>query len=253
MKCRGSLWVGEIASQSGLSRTCRGAGGRKPEGRAERSCAAASAQVQGWKLPDRRAEHASSLPSHQRPARQRGSGRNPAETGAPLPDDAFRGHRTPAVALPEGRRAGAAASRSRAAALGWVGAAESLHPQQSCRIQAGSSQPAPEQGSRGHSCKHRPQLTAPPCTAQHSTTPTPAALQQPQLVVPPARTPHPWGRRWALGCLTAPGARGSLSPGQHLHSARSSSAQGSALLRWVICPRASSAVRRARTTRQDVC
>lgn len=177
MKCRGSLWVGEIASQSGLSRTCRGAGGRKPEGRAERSCAAASAQVQGWKLPDRRAEHASSLPSHQRPARQRGSGRNPAETGAPLPDDAFRGHRTPAVALPGGRRAGAAASRSRAAALGWVGAAESLHPQQSCRIQAGSSQPAPEQGSRGHSCKHRPQLTAPHCTAQHST-----AQRRPRLL-----------------------------------------------------------------------
>lgn len=48
--------------------------------------------MQGWKLPDRRAEHASSLPaSHQRPARQRGRG-SPAESGAPLPDDAFGGH-----------------------------------------------------------------------------------------------------------------------------------------------------------------
>lgn len=64
MKRLGRPWVGGAASQPGLSRTCRVEGGRKPQGRAERSGAgaAASAQVQGWKVPDRRAEGASSLP-----------------------------------------------------------------------------------------------------------------------------------------------------------------------------------------------
>lgn len=114
-----------------------------------RGAAAASAQVQGWKLPDRRAEQ---LPPSLPPSLpSAGLGREPCRA---LPGaDAFGGRCTAAAALPEGRRAAPAASCSRAAALGWAGAAQSV-----CLSIA-------ELPVR--SCKDRPQLTAPHSPPQH--------------------------------------------------------------------------------------
>lgn len=114
--------------------------------------------------------------------------------------------------LPEGRSAGAVAPCSRAAALGQVAAAQSPHPWHGCRIHPSSSQLTPkgiaclEQGSRSHSRKEKPKsaaLSPPAARPQHH---EPAAPREPQLTVPPARTPQPWGHRRAPGCFTAPRA-----------------------------------------------
>lgn len=146
--------------------------------------------------------------------------------------------------LPQGRSTEAVAPHSHATALGRVVAAQSPRPWHGCWIHRSSSQLAPEgtacleQGSHSHSCKERPKSAAAnPPTAQPQCH-VPAAPWEPQLAVPLARTPQPWGHQMAPGCFTAPRAAESEGPhhwlcggGQHLRSPRSSSAQGSALPR----------------------
>lgn len=189
--------------------------GRRPEAGSRReglpgSCAAASAQVQGgWKLPDHRPTRASSLclrtAAACRQARPNVNQRRPFETETPLPNAAFCGRRTPAMDPPEGRSAGAAAPRSCTAALGRDVAAQSPHHQHGCRIHPSSARltpegtVCPEQGPRSHSCKERPKSAAPNPPAVQPPCHRPAAPWEPQLVVPPARTPQPWGHCRAPG------------------------------------------------------
>lgn len=169
------------------------------EGRAARSCAAASAQVQGWKLPDRRAEHASSLPPSLPPApcTPAGSGGSPAQTGPPLPDDALGGT-SPAGALPEGSRA----------------RPEPLVPEQQQPVGLGLHRLCVHSKARSLLPSEDPaalHVRTDPSSQPHSTAPTPAALQEPQLVVPPARSPQPWG--CALGVSQPPEPEGPCPQG----------------------------------------